>query len=69
MSVFLLHPNWHDLTGQALTPVIPRSEWAATYWYFAIAMFAAAMTPYEVFFIPPGRSEKDGRRKTSADRG
>ena len=45
VSVFLLSPDWQQLTGQAVTPVIPDSESAATYWYFAIAMFSAAMTP------------------------
>jgi Mn2+/Fe2+ NRAMP family transporter len=58
VSVFLLHPDWHELSGQALTPVIPQSESAATYWYFAVALFGAAMTPYEVFFFSSGAIEE-----------
>jgi Mn2+/Fe2+ NRAMP family transporter len=58
VSVFLLQPNWTDLTDQALSPVIPESESAATYWYFAIALFGAAMTPYEVFFFSSGAIEE-----------
>ena len=58
VSVFLLHPNWGDLGDQALSPVVPPSESAATYWYFAIALFGAAMTPYEVFFFSSGAVEE-----------
>jgi Mn2+/Fe2+ NRAMP family transporter len=58
VSVFLLHANWADLGHQALAPAIPQSESAATYWYFAIALFGAAMTPYEVFFFSSGAVEE-----------
>jgi Mn2+/Fe2+ NRAMP family transporter len=58
VSLFLLHPDWSDLSQQALAPVIPETESAATYWYFAIALFGAAMTPYEVFFFSSGAVEE-----------
>jgi Mn2+/Fe2+ NRAMP family transporter len=58
VSVFLLHPQWSQLTGQALAPAIPPSESVATYWYYAIALFGAAMTPYEVFFFSSGAVEE-----------
>jgi Mn2+/Fe2+ NRAMP family transporter len=58
ISVFALHPNWGDLVHQATAPVIPEKESAATYWYFAIALFGAAMTPYEVFFFSSGAVEE-----------
>ncbi|MBU8810021.1 NRAMP family divalent metal transporter [Mycolicibacterium goodii] len=58
VSVFALHPDWADLAGQAVQPVIPDSESAATYWYYAIALFGAAMTPYEVFFFSSGAIEE-----------
>jgi Mn2+/Fe2+ NRAMP family transporter len=58
VAVFLLHPNWPDLADQALAPVIPETESAATYWFFAIALFGAAMTPYEVFFFSSGAVEE-----------
>ena len=58
VCVFLLQPDWGDLSHQALTPVIPETESAATYWYFAIALFGAAMTPYEVFFFSSGAIEE-----------
>src|SRR4051795_1112371 len=58
VSVFALHPNWSDLIHQATAPAIPEKESAATYWYFAIALFGAAMTPYEVFFFSSGAVEE-----------
>lgn len=58
VSVFALQPDWADLAGQAVQPVIPDSESAATYWYYAIALFGAAMTPYEVFFFSSGAIEE-----------
>jgi manganese transport protein len=66
VAVFLLHPNWGDLAHQATAPVIPEKESAATYWYFAIALFGAAMTPYEVFFFSSGAVEE---RWTAKDLG
>ncbi|MBE1547512.1 Mn2+/Fe2+ NRAMP family transporter [Mycobacterium sp. OAS707] len=58
VAVFLLHPNWGDLAHQAAAPVIPEKESAAMYWYFAIGLFGAAMTPYEVFFFSSGAVEE-----------
>src|SRR4051794_40540367 len=58
VSVFALQPNWGDLIHQATAPVISEQESAATYWYFAVALFGAAMTPYEVFFFSSGAVEE-----------
>lgn len=58
VSVFALHPNWGGLLHQAMAPVIPEQESSATYWYFAVALFGAAMTPYEVFFFSSGAVEE-----------
>jgi Mn2+/Fe2+ NRAMP family transporter len=63
ISVFALHPNWGDLMQQATAPAIPEKESAATYWYFAIALFGAAMTPYEVFFFSSGAVEEHWTKK------
>ncbi|GAA3341465.1 divalent metal cation transporter [Curtobacterium pusillum] len=61
VAVFLLAPNWDQLVQQAVSPFLhgpPTSESAATYWYYAIALFGAAMTPYEVFFFSSGAVEE-----------
>ncbi|MCV7420909.1 divalent metal cation transporter [Mycobacterium yunnanensis] len=58
VSVFLLHPHWGDLGRQVVAPTVPQSESTATYWYYAVALFGAAMTPYEVFFFSSGAVEE-----------
>ncbi len=58
VSVFALQPHWGDLWHQAAAPTVPPTESAATYWYFAVALFGAAMTPYEVFFFSSGAVEE-----------
>jgi Mn2+/Fe2+ NRAMP family transporter len=58
VAVFLLAPDWSALAHQAAAPRIPDKESAATYWYFAISLFGAAMTPYEVFFFSSGAVEE-----------
>ncbi len=66
VAVFLLHPNWAVLAGQAIAPHVPASEHGATYWYYAIALFGAAMTPYEVFFFSSGAVEEKWKKKDIA---
>jgi len=66
VALFMLSPDWAALADQALTPVIPDGEPVATYWFFAIALFGAAMTPYEVFFFSSGAVEEGWTRKDLA---
>ncbi|MGY4643198.1 NRAMP family divalent metal transporter [Cellulomonas sp. URHB0016] len=58
VALFLLHPPWNELATQALQPSVPAEEGPASYWYYAIALFGAAMTPYEVFFFSSGAVEE-----------
>ncbi|MFE8886805.1 Nramp family divalent metal transporter [Pseudarthrobacter enclensis] len=58
VALFLLKPDWGVLAGQALAPAVPDGETVPTYWYYAIALFGAAMTPYEVFFFSSGAVEE-----------
>ena len=37
---------------------LPRAESPATYWFYAVALFGAALTPYEVFFFSSGAVEE-----------
>ncbi|MFC9351615.1 Nramp family divalent metal transporter [Arthrobacter sp. NPDC057013] len=62
VALFLLKPDWGNLASQAL-PAVPAEETGATYWYFAIALFGAAMTPYEVFFFSSGAVEEGWKIK------
>ncbi|VXC30622.1 NRAMP family divalent metal transporter [Aeromicrobium sp. 9AM] len=58
VSLFLLGPDWGDLKTQALQQTSHPRETPLTYWYYAIALFGAAMTPYEVFFFSSGGVEE-----------
>jgi len=58
VAVFLLGPDWGSLARQAALPAVPSGEQPATYWYYAIALFGASMTPYEVFFYSSGAIEE-----------
>ncbi|MFL6080971.1 MAG: NRAMP family divalent metal transporter [Ornithinibacter sp.] len=58
VAVWKLRPDWGGLVTEATQPAVPASEDATTYWYYAVALFGAAMTPYEVFFFSSGGVEE-----------
>jgi Mn2+/Fe2+ NRAMP family transporter len=58
VAVWQLGPDWGSLWSQASHPSVPATEGAATYFYYAVALFGAAMTPYEVFFFSSGGVEE-----------
>jgi Mn2+/Fe2+ NRAMP family transporter len=58
VAVFHLGPDWDALGQTATHPVISTGETPFTYAYFGIALFGAAMTPYEVFFFSSGAVEE-----------
>lgn len=63
VALWQLGPDWGTLWDQARTiRPTPTEDWA-TYFYYAIALFGAAMTPYEVFFFSSGGVEENWSRK------
>jgi Mn2+/Fe2+ NRAMP family transporter len=62
-AVWQLGPDWGQLLQHATHPSVPPGEGHPTYWYYAIALFGAAMTPYEVFFFSSGAVEEKWSRK------
>jgi Mn2+/Fe2+ NRAMP family transporter len=58
VALFLLGPDWGTLREQAMQQTSHPRETPLTYWYYAIALFGAAMTPYEVFFFSSGGVEE-----------
>ncbi|HSU45540.1 MAG TPA: Nramp family divalent metal transporter [Arthrobacter sp.] len=58
VALFMLKPDWGALAGQTLAPAVPDQESVWTYGYYAVALFGAAMTPYEVFFFSSGAVEE-----------
>lgn len=57
VTVVHVGPDWGELLHQASHPHVPAEETPFTYAYFAVALFGAAMTPYEVFFFSSGAVE------------
>jgi len=62
VAVVQLEPSWAQLWHHASHPRVPTGEGHPTYFYYAIALFGAAMTPYEVFFFSSGAVEEKWTR-------
>jgi len=58
VTVWRLHPDWSALLSESLHPTKPKDEAYPSYFYYGIALFASAMTPYEVFFFSSGAVEE-----------
>jgi len=56
-------PDWGELGRQLATADKPGDESWTTYAYYAVALFGAAMTPYEVFFFSSGGVEEGWTKK------
>ncbi|NUO90437.1 MAG: hypothetical protein HOQ18_06390 [Dermatophilaceae bacterium] len=63
VALWQLGPDWADLWRQASRPFVPHDESHTTYFYYAVALFGAAMTPYEVFFFSSGGVEEHWEAK------
>ncbi|MGB9377897.1 MAG: Nramp family divalent metal transporter [Mycobacteriales bacterium] len=63
VALWKLGPDWGQLLHQVSHPALPSGEGHPTYFYYAIALFGAAMTPYEVFFLSSGAVEERWTRK------
>jgi Mn2+/Fe2+ NRAMP family transporter len=58
VALWQLGPDWSSLAHQAATADKPEDEHWRTMAYYAVALFGAAMTPYEVFFFSSGGVEE-----------
>ena len=58
VAVWRLGPDYAALWHEATHPAKPAGEGLPTYAYYAVALFGAAMTPYEVFFFSSGGVEE-----------
>jgi Mn2+/Fe2+ NRAMP family transporter len=57
VTVWKIGPDWGALLSDSAHPRVPHGESPFVYAYYAIALFGAAMTPYEVFFFSSGAVE------------
>jgi Mn2+/Fe2+ NRAMP family transporter len=58
VALWQLGPDWSHLTHQLATVDKPHDESWLPLAYYAVALFGAAMTPYEVFFFSSGGVEE-----------
>jgi len=58
VALFKLPTGWAHLARQVHTFAPTAGEDWGTYGFFAVSLFAAAMTPYEVFFFSSGAVEE-----------
>jgi Mn2+/Fe2+ NRAMP family transporter len=58
VALWQLDPDWGHLTNQLATVDKPSAEPWSVWAYYAVALFGAAMTPYEVFFFSSGGVEE-----------
>ena len=63
VGLWKLNPDWGSLIHQIARPHKPSNESWPVYFYYAIALFGAAMTPYEVFFFSSGGVEEKWTKK------
>jgi len=63
VALISLNPPWGELGGQLTELSPPGGETWATYGFFAVSLFAAALTPYEVFFFSSGGVEEKWTRR------
>ncbi len=66
VALIALSPPWGELGSELVSPSPPDGETWATYGFFVVALFAAAMTPYEVFFFSSGGVEERWTRRDLA---
>jgi Mn2+/Fe2+ NRAMP family transporter len=58
VALWQLGPDWGDLLHRMVVVDKPGDEQWRTWAYYAVALFGAAMTPYEVFFFSSGGVEE-----------
>ncbi|MCW2796735.1 divalent metal cation transporter, partial [Nocardioides sp.] len=58
VALWKLGPDWAAMAHQAVTLDKPGGESWTVYSYYVVALFGAAMTPYEVFFFSSGGVEE-----------
>ena len=64
VALWKLGPDWGTLWEQVTTPRPTGQEGWPQYLYYAVALFGAAMTPYEVFFFSSGGVEEGWTAKS-----
>ena len=67
VAVWRLDPDWGTMWHEASHPTVPYGEGLPTYFFYAIVMLGAQMTPYEVFFFSSAAVEHKWTDKDLSD--
>jgi len=60
VSALKLHPDW-SAAASSLLPSLPESD-KAKYWFLAVSILGASISPYLMYFYSSGEIEDDGER-------
>jgi manganese transport protein len=63
VALWKMGPDWGMLMQDVFSPKPPAEEPIVTWLYFAVALFGASMTPYEVIFYSSGAVEEGWSRE------
>jgi Mn2+/Fe2+ NRAMP family transporter len=63
IAVWQLGPDWGQMWYDATQPQLPVGEGLPTYFFYALVMLGAQMTPYEVFFFSSAAVEHRWRAR------
>ncbi len=67
VAIWRLGPDWGQMLHDVTHPSVPTGEGHPTYFFYAIAMLGAQMTPYEVFFFSSAAVEHGWRARNLND--
>ena len=67
VAVWQLGPDWGQMWHDVSRPSVPGGEGLPTYFFYAVVMLGAQMTPYEVFFFSSGAVEHGWTSKDLTD--
>jgi Mn2+/Fe2+ NRAMP family transporter len=67
VAYFRLHPHWHSVGAHILNPTVPSGEAHPTWWFYAVSLVGAAVTPYQMIFFSSGGLEEGWTEKDLLD--
>ena len=66
-AVWRIGPDWGSVWHEATHPSLPAGEGLPTYFFYAVVILGAQMTPYEVFFFSSAAVEQGWTASALAD--
>jgi Mn2+/Fe2+ NRAMP family transporter len=67
VALFVLPTDWGSLWNGAIHPSVPADQGHPMYFFYAISLFGACLTPYQVIFFSSGGREEHWTTKNLAE--